>query len=91
MRPRGGGQRAVGRHVAGEQPLEEIAPLAIGVGHEVLLELDVGVARVGAREVDIAHERRGECERRLVAARLSPAHSTSVSQNTCWPTRKALM
>ena len=49
--------------------LEQVAPLAVGVGDRVLLELGVGVAGVRAGEVDVAHQRRGERERRRAALR----------------------
>jgi hypothetical protein len=64
---RHGEQRPAGREPAGEQALEQVAPLAVGVGDEVLLVLDVGTRGVGAGEVAVAHQRSRQRERGLVA------------------------
>jgi hypothetical protein len=56
----GRSQRPAGRQLTREQDLEEIASLAVGLGQYRLLELDVRISRLGAEEVDVAHQRRGQ-------------------------------
>ena len=65
----GGEQRATRRHLAGQQVLEQVALLAVVVDERVLLKLRVDVGGVRAGEVDVAHHRTDERQRRLVAYR----------------------
>ena len=71
----GGEQRSARRHLAGEQVLEQVAALAVGVGHHVLLVLDVGMRGVRAGEVAVAHQGPGERQRRRLTERGLPART----------------